>query len=95
MTEQSQRKVFKDYFDRSAVQALARQGAAAMPEVDQEKFVGHATRGLTKLEFSGRVQLFADALAVALPASPQALTVLARSLPAPLPDCESVSDGWL
>ena len=92
----SERKLFKDYFDRAAAKALADQMHAVMPRFDRSAFVRRATRGLAKLEFNGRVQQFSSALAVGLPDSvPKALGIITESLPAPLPDCESVTDGWL
>ncbi len=92
----SERKAFKDYFDREAARALAAQVAAAWPRFDEQGFVRRATRGLGKLEFAGRVQQLSDALAATLPESvPEALGVLVASLPEPLPDCEAVTDGYL
>lgn len=95
-TQTSERKAFKEWFDEAAAQALATQVAGAMPGFDQEQFVRLASRDLQALEFAGRVKQFSDALATTLPESiPKALAVLSESLPEPLPDCESVTDGWL
>ncbi len=96
-TNQTQeRKAFKDWFDKVAAKSLAAQVAGALPSFDQEQFVRLSSRGLQTLEFAGRVQQFSDALAATLPESvPDALAVLTESLPAPLPDCEAVTDGWL
>ena len=92
----SQRKAFKDWFDKAAARALARQVAEAEPQFDQAKFVRLASKNLADLEFAGRVRQFSDALAATLPTSrTRALDILASSLPAPLPDCEQVTDGWL
>ncbi len=92
----SERKAFKDYFDRAAAKALADQMHRVMPKFDRPAFVRRATKNLTDLEFNGRVQQFSDALAEGLPdAKPKALDILRRSLPAPLPNCDSVTDGWL
>jgi len=92
----AERKAFKDYFDRAAGRQLAAQVAGAMPGFDERGFVADAARGLGKLEFAGRVQQFSDALARHLPDDvPRALDVLTRSLPAELPNCDSVTDGWL
>lgn len=92
----SERKAFKDYFDKTAARALARQVAAALPKFDRGTFVRLASRKLGELEFAGRIKQFADALAETLPASvPRALEALTTSLPEPLPDCEQVTDGWL
>ena len=55
-----------------------------------------ATHDLRRLEFHGRVQQFSNALRTTLPTFvPKALSVLTKSLPTPLPNCESVTDGWL
>ena len=95
-TKKSERKAFKDWFDKAAARDLAAQVARAMPSFDQDQFVRVASRNLHVLEFAGRVQQFSQALAVTLPKSiPNALDVLTNSLPDPLPDCESVTDGWL
>ena len=90
------RRAFKEYFDRAAAHALAAQVYAVKPGFDRAGFVRRAARNLDALEFAGRVQQFADALAATLPrAVPEALVVLTRSLPQPLPTCDSVTDGWL
>ncbi len=91
-----ERKAYKDYFDRSAAKALAQQVAVAMPSFDQKGFVRQAVRNIEALEFHARVKQFSDALRTTLPDDiPQALGILTQSLPAPLPDCEAVTDGWL
>ena len=91
-----QRKPFKDWFDGQAADSMAAQIASAMPSFNRAMFVKLATRRLSALEFAARVNQFADALAQTLPADvPKALVVLSESLPAPLPDCESTTDGWL
>jgi 3-methyladenine DNA glycosylase AlkC len=93
---ENQRKPFKDYFDTSAAQSLAKQMAAAMSGFDQAAFVRRATRGLSKLAFNARIKQFADALAAMLPDDiPEALAIVEASLPDPLPDCEEVTDGFL
>lgn len=86
---------FKDYFDRAAARALGNQVSAVDPAFDADAFVRAATRGLTKLEFADRVRNFSDALAAQLPGSPASLETLTRSLPDPLPDADSVTDGFL
>ena len=91
----TEKKLFKDWFDREAAWALARQVAQAYPELDQKLFVRRATRGLNELEFHDRVKHFSNALAAGLPPAPEALEILVRSLPEPLADCEAVTDGWL
>ncbi len=91
-----ERKPFKDWFDRVAARSLASQVRSADPSFDEATFVRRATKGLGALEFQGRVQRFADALRSTLPEDvPSALDVLTRSLPPPLPNCDSVTDGWL
>jgi len=89
------RKAFKDWFDRDAAKALARQVASSHPDFDQQAFVRRATNGLGQLEFHDRVRLFSSALAAELPPVPDALDILVRSLPAPLATCEAITDGWL
>ncbi len=92
----SERKAFKDYFDRDAAKMLAAQISSAQANFDSRKFVQLATRQLGSLEFAGRVSQFSNALAVTLPKNvPEALQTLTQSLPPALPNCESVTDGWL
>lgn len=96
MSPSSERKAFKEYFDRSAARALAEQIAHVHPAFDGADFVRRATRGLSDLEFQARVWQFADSLAAGLPADvPRALAILTESLPPALPDCEAVTNGWL
>ncbi len=91
-----ERKAYKDYFDRQAANALAKQVAGAMPDFDQKGFVRRAVRNIDSLEFHGRVKQFSDALHATLPNDvATSLDILTRSLPEPLPDCEAVTDGWL
>lgn len=91
-----ERKAFKDWFDRDAAVRLGKQFVGSWKPFDQRKFLRLATRGLSELEFHSRVQQFSDALRHTLPSEvPKALKILTRSLPAPHPDCESVTDGWL
>lgn len=90
------KKAFKDWFDRDASRAMSAQIHGAWSGFDRKAFERRATKGLTKLEFSGRVQQFSDALAAGLPDDvPKALGILTDSLPAIMPDCEAVTDGWL
>ncbi len=92
----SERKAFKDYFDRAAARSLGAQIKGAMARFDEAAFVKAATRRLADLTFQQRVQQFSDALAATLPSSvPRALGIVVDSLPPPLPDCEAVTDGWL
>lgn len=91
-----ERRLFKDYFDQNAARALADQLRTVWPKFDRRAFVRNATKGLEALEFAGRVQRFSDALAETLPDDiPRALALLTESLPPPLPNCDSVTDGWL
>ncbi|MBX2825767.1 MAG: DNA alkylation repair protein [Gammaproteobacteria bacterium] len=93
---ESERKSHKEWFDKTAATNLADQLSAADADFNKKKFVRLATRNLSKLEFSQRVQQFADAMRSELPEDiPQALDVIVRSLPPPLPDCESITDGYL
>lgn len=90
-----ERKAFKDYFDRAAARALGKQVAAVYPKLDERAFVRRACDGLEGLAFAARVQRFSDALRAALPDPPRGIELLRDSLPPPLPDTESVTDGWL
>ena len=95
-SESSERKPFKNWFDKEAAKALATQVSGVYPSFDKIKFVRLANRKLHELEFNERVQQFSDALAETLPTSiPTSLKILTRSLPPPLLDCEAVTDGWL
>ena len=86
----------KDWFDREAAIRLAAQIRAVRPDFDSERYVRLASRGLQELEFKDRVEKFAWALKETLPQHlPTALAVLTESLPEPLVDCESPTDGWL
>ncbi len=90
------KKAFKDWFDRDAARAMSTQVHGAWSGFDRKAFERRATKGLAKLEFSGRVQQFSDALAAGLPDDvPKALGILTDSLPSIMPDCEAVTDGWL
>ncbi|NKC15055.1 MAG: DNA alkylation repair protein [Gammaproteobacteria bacterium] len=91
-----QRKAFKDWFDADAAGAMAAQLAAVVPRFARKRFVKLATEGLDTLEFNGRVKRFSEAMAATLPSDiPEALAMVTASLPPPLPDCDSVTDGWL
>ncbi len=90
------KKAFKDWFDRSAAQALAEQMLRGDPDFPVETFVDEASRDLASLEMQGRVKQFSGALEHALSGDLlQRMQVIERSLPAILPDCEAVTDGWL
>ena len=51
----SERKLFKDWFDRAAARALAGQFHAVHSDFDEAAFVRRAARSLGKLEMAGRV----------------------------------------
>lgn len=92
----TERKAFKDWFDREAAKALAAQVRGAWPEFDARAFVRRATRDLNELEMAGRVNQFAASLREGLPPTiPRALQVLTRSLPPAMENCEAITDGWL
>ena len=92
----SERKAFKDYFDRDAVRALGAQVAAAFPDFDQDGYVEAAAAGLEGLEMMDRVRQMSDALRAHLPRdTSEALRILHASLPEPLPSCEGTTDGYL
>lgn len=87
---------FKNWFNREAAIELAAQIRAVYPGFDSERYVRLASRGISDLEFKGRVEKFAWALRETLPQDvPSALEIITASLPEPLPDCESPTDGWL
>ncbi|MBK9169475.1 MAG: DNA alkylation repair protein [Bryobacterales bacterium] len=91
----TERKPFKDWFDREAARRLAAQISRAWPEFPARDYIRNATRNLDALEFQGRVRQFADALTTALPEETAgALDILTRSLPPVLPD-DQVANGWL
>lgn len=95
-SSETERKPFKDYFDGTAATMLASQMEHAWPEFDSARFIKSATQGIAQLEFNDRVRQFGDALSQCLPHDKaEALDIVRRSLPAPLPDCNSVTDGWL
>ncbi len=92
----SERKAFKDYFDRAAVRSLADQFEPHVTAFDRKRFVQRACRGLAELEMMARVRQIADALRRELPDdTAAAMAAVTASLPAPLPDCEQVTDGYL
>jgi 3-methyladenine DNA glycosylase AlkC len=95
MSKQEKKK-FKDWFDREAVERLADQISGVWTEFDTTRFIRLASRDLSDMEMMARVRQFSDALASALPDDRiQALDILTRSLPPVMPDCEAVTDGWL
>lgn len=92
----AEKKSHKDWFDRGAAKALAAQLAAADQKFDSKSFVKCCCKALGDLEFNARVKQFADAMAVSLNDDyPRAIAIVQKSLPEPLPDCKSVTDGWL
>ncbi len=91
-----ERKSHKDWFDRQAAKSLAQQISAIDKAFDNKQFVRMCCKGLDALEFNARVKQFAQAMRECLPEHyPLAAKTLQQSLPAALPDCESVTDGWL
>ena len=93
--DETERKPFKDYFDKAAAQTLAKQFVGAYPTFDQAAFVKNATNGLANLEFNARIQHFAAALHDALPKDPNvSLRLLQKSLPDLIPDADAVTDGF-
>lgn len=96
MEAKPDKKAFKDWFDREAAKMLGAQVKQAWSGFDTRAFLRRATKGLDALEFAGRVKQFSGALAAGLPDDiPKALGILTDSLPPAMPDCESVTDGWL
>lgn len=91
-----ERKAYKEWFDVDAAQALGAQIESVMPSFERRTFIDLVLPGLDQLEFSDRVQRFSDSLRACLPQDyEEAVSVLVSSLPAPLSDCRSVSEGWL
>ena len=91
-----EKKLFKDWFDKQAAKALAAQIRLAESSFPTQKFIRIAAKDLQSLEFAGRVNQFAAALAVCLPDNiPKSLAIIRASFPPPLPDCDAVTDGWL
>ena len=90
------KKLFKDWFDEQAAKLLAAQFSTVWPSFPTKKFIKLASNDLASLEFSGRINQFANALAQCLPDDmPQSLAIIRSSLPPPLPNCDAVTDGWL
>jgi len=91
----TERKLFKDWFDRDAAKKMAAQIKGAWKSFDERKFLKLSTRGLDGLEFHGRINQFSQALRQTLPESiPQALNIIIRSLPSRQSDHHVISDGW-
>jgi len=96
MAAAEEKKAFKDWFDEEAAKAMSLQVAAVYKKFNKSRFCQLALTDIERLEFNQRVQNFASALAQTLPADfRQAVKIVSDSLPPPLPDCESVTDGWL
>ena len=92
----SERKAFKEYFDRTAAEQLATQLSTAYPELPRNRFINECLKGLESLEFVARVTQFSNVMRDTLPNDvPSALRILHDSLPEPLPNCDAVMDGWL
>ncbi len=93
---ESERKLFKDWFDTDAARALAKQLSGVTKDFPTRRFVKLATKDIVALEFAARVNQFSRAIRDALPDKvDRALGIIRDSFPEPLPDCESVTDGWL
>ncbi|MEM7469437.1 MAG: DNA alkylation repair protein [Pseudomonadota bacterium] len=91
-----ERKKFKEYFDREAAKALATQIIRVYAKFPKKKFIDACLLDLSAKEFNARVAQFSQALKISLPNDiPTALEILRESLPAPLPNCDAVMDGWL
>jgi 3-methyladenine DNA glycosylase AlkC len=95
MEKREERKAFKDWFDRTAAEALAARVAAVWPSFESARFVRLATEGLAQREMMARVQAFSDALHACLPPPPRSLEILTSFLPPPLEGDEPVTGGWL
>ncbi|MCD8483700.1 MAG: DNA alkylation repair protein [Verrucomicrobia bacterium] len=96
MHKSEERKLFKDWFDIEAAYLLAEQFYATYPQFDTDRFVETACANLSKLEFYARIRQFAKALRQTLPAEvPDALNIIALSLPPIISGTESTSEGWL
>lgn len=94
----SERKLFKDYFDLVAIDAIAKQFSSARGHgrFAKKRFVELASKDLETLEMMDRVRQISDALAAVLPKErDKALAWLEASLPEVLPDAESPTDGYL
>lgn len=91
--------LFKDRFNAARVRALAESVSAVWPDFPRDAFEQHALQGLESLELKARVMQIAAALRATLPADyPEALSILLRTLPPPLPDAEDITrhgfDYW-
>lgn len=91
-----EKKLFKDWFDEEAIDLLIDQVNSAYPKFDSDHFKKIASKDLQSMEMMDRVKQFSNALKATLPSAiPTALEILVKSLPAPMKDCENVTDGWL
>ena len=92
---ESDRKLFKDWFDEEAAALLAGQ-VGQSKQFDREAFLKLALKDLRQLEMQGRVKQFSHALAHALPQDKEiALSILKETLPPAQTNCESITNGWL
>ena len=90
-----ERKLFKDWFDKSAATAMAKQIASVYSDFDSARFKRFALRDIESLEFNDRVKQFSEALHRTLPESyPVAVGILVDSLPVEA-SAASITDGWL
>ena len=91
----SERKLYKDWFDKAAANAMAKQITAVYPDFNSAVFKRHALRKIESLEFNDRVKQFAQALRRTLPDSyPAAAGILVESLQEDA-SVASITDGWL
>ena len=91
----SERKLFKDWFDKDAAKAMAQQIASVYPGFNAALFERRSLRGIESLEFNDRVKQFSEALHHTLPESyPLAVGILVESLPEEA-SAASITDGWL
>lgn len=95
----SERKAFKEYFDRGAAEALAAQCAPHIPGFDSNRFLSRAIVNLDDFEMKARVAQFCDALRRELPAGEahraRRLQLLQGTLPEKLPNADDVTNGFL
>ncbi|MFK7931019.1 MAG: DNA alkylation repair protein [Myxococcota bacterium] len=86
---------FKEYINEAAVRRLADQLQAGTPSYGGAPTLLACVPSLHALELKDRVITVADALRTSLPTDwPQALDVLLRALPAPLPSAQGVGDAF-
>ena len=81
ITQEAEKRLFKDWFDKDAVVALAQQLYQVYPDFDKKAFRRRAMRDLDSLEMMARVGQFAEAMRAGLPKDiPSALEIIVKSL---------------